>query len=56
MSDRIICDCMGTSLEDIKKAAANGAKTVEDIKEMTEAGTICGGCDCEIEEALKEVL
>ena len=47
---------MGTSLEDIKNAVANGAKTVEDIKETTEAGTICCGCDCEIEEALNEVL
>ena len=56
MSDRIICDCMGTSLEDIKNAVANGAKTVDDIKEVTEAGTICCGCDWEIEEALNEVL
>ena len=56
MSDRIVCDCMGTSVEDIKAAVANGARTVEDIKEATEAGTICGGCDCEIETTLHEVL
>lgn len=56
MSDRIICDCMGISLEDIKNAVANGAKTLDDIKEATEAGTICCGCDNEIEEALNEVL
>ena len=56
MLDRIVCDCMGTTVEDIKNAVANGAKTVEDIKEATEAGTICCGCDCEIEEALNEVL
>lgn len=56
MSDRIVCDCMGTSLENIRNAVANGAKTVDDIKEATEAGTICCGCDCEIEEALSEVL
>ncbi|MBC6695464.1 (2Fe-2S)-binding protein [Terrisporobacter mayombei] len=56
MSDRIICDCMGTSFEDIKKAVEAGAKTVDDIKEATEAGTICCGCDAEIEEALNEIL
>ena len=56
MSDKIVCDCMGTTVEDIKVAVANGAKTVDDIKEVTEAGTICCGCDCEIEEALNEVL
>lgn len=56
MSDRIICDCMGTSFEDIKKAVEGGAKTIDEIKDVTEAGTICCGCDCEIEEALKEIL
>ena len=56
MSYRIVCDCVGTTVEDIKTAVANGAKTVEDIKEATEAGTICCGCDCEIETTLHEVL
>ena len=41
---------------DIKKAVEAGAKTVDDIKEATEAGTICCGCDAEIEEALNEIL
>ena len=56
MSDKIVCDCMGTTVEDIKVAEANGAKTVEDIKEATEAGTVCCGCDCELETTLHEVL
>ena len=56
MSERRVCDCVGTTVEDIKTAVANGAKTVEDIKEATEAGTICCGCDCEIETTLHEVL
>ena len=42
--------------ETTMSAVANGAKTVEDIKEATEAGTICCGCDCEIETTLHEVL
>lgn len=56
MSNRIVCDCVGTTVEDIKKAVENGAKTVEDIKDATEAGTICCGCDCELETTLHEVL
>ena len=56
MSDKIVCDCMGTTVEDIKVAVANGAKTVEDIKEATEAGTVCCGCYCELETTLHEVL
>ena len=39
-----------------KKAVENGAKTVEDIKDATEAGTICCGCDCELETTLHEFL
>ena len=41
---------------DIKKAIEDGAKTVDDIKEMTEASTGCGGCEDEIQEILDELL
>ena len=40
----------------IKKAIEDGAKTVDDIKEMTEASTGCGGCEDEIQEILDELL
>ena len=44
------------SYETIKKAIEDGAKTVDDIKEMTEASTGCGGCEDEIQEILDELL
>ena len=53
MEDRIVCHCME---ETIKKAIEDGAKTVDDIKEMTEASTGCGGCEDEIQEILDELL
>ncbi len=56
MEDRIICACMDISYEDIKKAIQEGAKTLEDIKEATEAGTICGMCEDEIQEVIDELL
>lgn len=56
MEDRIICACMYISYEDIKKAIQEGAKTLEDIKEATEAGTICGMCEDEIQEVIDELL
>ena len=33
-----------------------GAKTLDDIKEATEAGTICGICEDDIQEVLDELL
>lgn len=56
MEDRIICECMNVSYEDIKNAVKEGAKTLDDIKEATEAGTICGICEDEIQEVLDELL
>lgn len=56
MKDRIICECMNVSYEDIKNAVKEGAKTLDDIKEATEAGTICGICEDDIQEVLDELL
>lgn len=56
MPNTIVCDCIGTTVEDIKNLVENGAKTVEDIKESTEAGTICCGCECELETTLHQFL
>ncbi|WP_297639098.1 (2Fe-2S)-binding protein [uncultured Clostridium sp.] len=57
MSDpnRIICNCMNVSYIDIRKAMINGARTVEEIQEITKAGTGCGGCIPEIEKILASV-
>ena len=56
MEDRIICECMNVSYEDIKNAVKEVAKTLDDIKEATEAGTICGICEDDIQEVLDELL
>lgn len=52
MSD-IICNCAAVTKEQIVDAARKGAKTVEEIGEVTQAGTICGVCISDIEEILK---
>lgn len=53
--DRIICKCKNVSYIDIRKAMINGARTVEEIKEITGAGTGCGRCVPEIEAILASV-
>ncbi len=56
MEDRIVCDCMGITYGTIKQAIENGAKTLDDIKEETGAGTVCGVCEDDIQEIIDELL
>ena len=50
--DRIICHCKNVSYIDIRKAMIKGARTLDEIKEMTGAATGCGRCADEIEKIL----
>ena len=50
--DKIICHCKQVSFGDIRKAMVGGARTVEEIQEITGAGTGCGGCIEEVEKIL----
>lgn len=53
--NRVICTCLDVDYDTIKKAIEDGAETVDDIMQATEAGTICGACIDEIEEVLQEL-
>jgi len=50
--NRIICHCKQVSYVDIRKAMVGGARTVEEIQELTGAGTGCGNCIKDIEKIL----
>ena len=55
MEDIEICHCNEIMRSDIVKAIKEkGLKTVEEVQEATNAGTICGGCIPDIEEILKD--
>lgn len=53
--DRIICHCKNVSYIDIRKAMIQGARTLDEIKNMTGAATGCGRCAGEIEKILGSV-
>lgn len=53
--NRMICHCKQVDYITIRKAMIQGARTVEEIKEMTGAGTGCGRCIEEIEKILASV-
>ncbi len=55
--DYVVCGCMVVTRNTIEEAIREkGAKTVDDIEELTEAGSACGQCKDEIEEIIEEVL
>ena len=57
MGDIIVCRCMGVTKQEIVDAIKNeGCKTFEDIQRVTEAGTVCGGCEEDINEIIEETL
>lgn len=53
--NKVICHCKNVDYISIRKAMISGARTVDEIKEMTGAGTGCGRCIPEIEKILASV-
>lgn len=51
----IICKCKNVDYITIRKAMIAGARTLDEIKEMTGAATKCGGCSEKIEKILASV-
>ena len=54
--NEIICHCEEITYKVLLNAIENGAKTVEDITDATDAGIACGTCIETIEDILEEEL
>lgn len=55
-ADEIICHCNGITRGQIEAAIKEGGlKTFDEVSEATEAGSVCGGCQDDIEEILAEI-
>ena len=52
--DEIVCDCAGITYGEIVDAVKNGAKSVEDIMDATDAGNYCELCKYKDEDDTKE--
>ena len=53
--NRVICHCKNVDYITIRKAMIQGARTLDEIKEMTGAATGCGRCAGEMEKILASV-
>lgn len=55
MEDIEICHCNGVMKSEIIKAIQEKKlKTLEEVQQATDAGTVCGGCIEDIEEIISE--
>lgn len=43
-NEKVVCGCKNVKVQDIKNAIANGAKSFEEVQEVTQVGTGCGHC------------
>lgn len=52
---KVICHCMNVTVGDIKNALDDGAKTFEEVQEITQASTGCGCCADDVKAVIKEL-
>jgi len=51
----IVCNCMQITKGEIVEAIkAGNLNTIEEVGDITEAGTVCGTCQDDIEEIINE--
>lgn len=53
---KVVCGCKNVKVQDIKNAIANGAKSFEEVQEVTQVGTGCGHCVEANRELVDELL
>ena len=54
--EQIICQCNAVSIQQISDTIADGAKSLEEVQEVTGAGTICGACIDDLTNVVDELL
>lgn len=47
--DKVVCKCFGITNGMIKEAVDNGASTLEEVQEITNAATACGACTDDVQ-------
>lgn len=52
----IVCGCLQVTVSDIDEAIKNGAKSFEEVQEITQVGTGCGQCVESNRELVNQLL
>jgi len=54
--DKIVCYCTNVTNGMIKEAVDSGAHTLEEVQEITGAGTVCGACLEDVKRLVEEFV
>jgi NAD(P)H-nitrite reductase large subunit len=55
-NNKVVCGCFNVTEQDIKNAINNGAKSYQEVQDITKVGTGCGGCVVSSEALVNELL
>ncbi|AOR24126.1 (2Fe-2S)-binding protein [Clostridium taeniosporum] len=55
-NDKVVCTCINVTVQDLKDAIKNGAKSFEEVQEVTSVGTGCGACVDSVKVIVDELL
>lgn len=53
---KTVCYCMGITNGMIKDAVDSGATTLEEVQDLTGAGTVCGACVDNVRRLVEEFV
>lgn len=53
---KVVCSCLNVTVQDITNAIENGAKSFEEVQEVTKVCTGCGKCIDSVKELVAELL
>ena len=54
--NKVVCGCYKVTVQDLNNAVKNGAKSFEEVQEITKIGTGCGQCVDSVKVLVDELL
>lgn len=54
--EKVVCNCMNVTNGAIKDAVESGARSLEEVQEITGAGTVCGACLDDVSRLVDEFV
>jgi len=55
-NDKVICGCTNVTVQNLRDAIENGAKSFEEVQSITKVGTGCGKCVDSVKVLVDELL
>lgn len=54
--DKLVCNCVGVTVGDIREAIKKGAADFDEVQEATGVSSVCGQCREYAENVVKAIL